>query len=333
MSKMAEYRAKLLAKQGGNKDNNRQRSSGDNASYQFWNMNFGDTAIVRFLNDGDQSNDDFWTERQTCVLPFSGVVGGDYPTNEDVKVTVPCIDMFNIKGKRCPIITGTKSLWDTNEELAKVYWKKRSYIFQGFVVESPFAEENVPENPIRRIVANPMVFKQIFNGMIAPDMEDMPIDYDLGCDFMIRKTQNGKWAEYTSSNFARRSRSLNEAERSAIDKFGLFNLKDALGAIPSDDAIDALGAMLQDSLDGKPYDMASFGEYFRPYGNRGNGNGGGNSGGNTGGNTGGNDRAAPPSRTDSDDQAAAATTIASSDVGANSAMAVLDRLRHNNNAG
>ena len=37
------------------------------------------------------------------------------------------------------------------EDMGRKYWKKRSYIFQGFVNENPL-NETAPENPIRRFV-------------------------------------------------------------------------------------------------------------------------------------------------------------------------------------
>ena len=87
MASMAEIRAKLLANQkGGN--GTQQRSGGDNASYPFWSADVGTTATVRFLPDGDTSNTFFWMKRETIKLPFTGVVGGEYPTNKPVTVTV-----------------------------------------------------------------------------------------------------------------------------------------------------------------------------------------------------------------------------------------------------
>lgn len=320
MSNIAALRAKLQASaQKGDSTAKSKGSGGDNASFPFWDIPVGQSATVRFLPDADPTNDYFWVKREVIKLPFSGVVGGDYPTDKDVTVTVPCIDMF---GMKCPIVAATKHLWDKEEtkDLARVYYKKRSWIFQGLVVNSPLTEDNAPENPIRRFVINKSIYDIVYDALLDPDLDDMPTDFDGGLDFTIKKTQKGEWANYGTSTFARKARSLNEIERSAIDRHGLFNLKDALGAVPSADAIEALKSMLKDSMDGLPYDMESYGQYFRPYGARDGGN------------------AAPraatpagsvPNASQSEAQVDAATAAVSSgeDGGSNNAKAILERLR------
>jgi hypothetical protein len=101
-----------------------------------------------------------------------------------------------------------------------------------------------------------------------PEFEDAPTDYANGVDFKINKTQQGQYASYTTSNWARRPRSLSESELIAIEQHGLFNLKDYLGRIPDQDEIDAIVQMFHDSLDGKPFDAESFGKYYRAFGSR-----------------------------------------------------------------
>lgn len=268
MSKLEELRAALRESAAKGKDQNstKTRGSGDKASYPFWDIPENGSASVRFLPDGDTTNDYFWVKREVIKLPFSGVVGGDYPTENDVTVTVPCIDMF---GMKCPITAATKHLWDKEEtkDLARIYYKKRSFIFQGLVINSPLDEgDNTPENPIRRFVINKSIYDIVYEAILDPELVDMPTDYDAGRDFTIKKTKKGQWANYASSRFSLNTRSLSEEERSSIDKFGLFDLKEALGAIPSPDHIEAMKAMLKDSMDGNPFDMVSYGEFYRPYG-------------------------------------------------------------------
>lgn len=268
-------RAALNAsKASAEKTQTKSASTGDNASFPFWDMQEGTSSTLRFLPDADPTNDFFWVNREVIKMPFAGVVGGDYPTDREVSVTVPCIDMF---GMKCPIIAATRHLWndESTKPLARIYYKKRSYIFQGFVVNSPIVEENVPENPIRRFVINKSVYDKIYDAIIDPELEDLPVDFDAGTDFIIKKTKKGDWANYDTSKFSNRTRSLTEEERAAIDQYGLFNLKESLGAIPSPDAIAALSAMLKDSMDGNPFDVASYGEFYRPYTNQ-NANSGGN---------------------------------------------------------
>jgi hypothetical protein len=254
------------------KTGTRSSSSGDNASYPFWDIPEKTSATLRFLPDADDSNPWFWVERQVIRLPFEGVVGGEYPTTKKVFVTVPCVDMF---GDTCPIIAETRPWWkDVNgqenplKETARIYYKKRSFLAQGFVVDSPFTEQNPPENPIRRFVLGPALLEKLKAGLADPDMEHHPTDYLNGCDFRVRKTKKGEFNNFDTSEWARRSRALTESERIAIEQYGLFNLKDFLGSRPDREGIEVIKAMFHASLNGDPFDTESFGKHYRAYGNR-----------------------------------------------------------------
>lgn len=244
---------------------NRTSSSGDNASYPFWNIPENSTALLRFLPDKDDSNAWFWVERQVIRLPFDGTINGDSPTDKQVTVTVPCVDMF---GDVCPIIAETKPWWkdDAKKEDARLYYKRRSFITQGFVVTSPLEEQTKPENPIRRFILGNELIQKLKAGMADAEMEYLPTDYTNGTDFKIRKTKKGEHNNYSTSEWSRRSRPLSEAESIAMEQFGLFNLADFRGIRPDSDGIAAIKAMFHASLKGAPYDFAEFGKYFRPYG-------------------------------------------------------------------
>lgn len=269
MTTLADIRAKLLEAQNKNKrDENAPRTSGgDNASYPFWNIPYGSNALLRFLPDGNTENVFFWEKKEVIKLPFHGSVGGEYATNKNVTVNVPCIDMF---GMACPITAHIRPWWkdDDKKELARTYYKKKSYLFQGFVVASPFEETEKPENPIRRFVINPSLFEIIEKSLMDPEIEDAPTDFINGLDFKIAKTQKGEYANYQTSTWARRTRSLDEAELGAIETHKLFNLKDYLGRVPDSDEVAAITQMFHDSLDGKPFDTESYGKWFRAYSNR-----------------------------------------------------------------
>jgi len=260
-------RAKLREAATRSETKQKTGGGGDKASFPFWNTPEGQSTTIRFLPDGDTENPFFWVERQVIKLPFDGVVGGDYPTTKQVEVTVPCIDMF---GMSCPIIADTRHLWngtDKDKEIARTYYKKRSYIFQGFVVNSAIKEEDAPENLIRRFVINKSIYDIVYASLLEPNFADLPTDFEGGRDFKITKTKKGDWANYGTSNWSYSTRSLSETERAAIDKNGLFNLKDALGAVPTADGIEAIKAMYKDSFAGNPFDMEAYGSFYRPYSN------------------------------------------------------------------
>ena len=87
MASLAEIRAKLKEQEsrtGGN-----STGGGDNAIYPFWNIKEGESATLRFLPDGDESNTFFWKERLMIKLPFSGMKG--QTDSRPVQVQVPCM--------------------------------------------------------------------------------------------------------------------------------------------------------------------------------------------------------------------------------------------------
>ena len=260
MATLAEIRAKLKeqeSKQGGN------TTGGDNGIYPFWNMAEGSTATLRFLPDGDNNNTFFWRERLMIKLPFAGVKGET--DSKPVQVQIPCMEMY---GESCAILNEVRGWFKdpSLEEMGRKYWKKRSYLFQGFVTDDPLKEESVPENPIRRFIIGPQIFQIIKQALMDPDMEELPTDYTSGIDFRLNKTSKGGFADYSTSNWARRERPLNDKEMHAINSFGLFSLNDFLPKKPTDVEIKIMQQMFEASVDGEAYDSERWSQYFRPAG-------------------------------------------------------------------
>jgi len=262
MATLAEIRAKLKdqeSRTGGST----QSSGGDNAIYPFWNLKEGEQSTVRFLPDGDKSADFFWKERLMIKLPFAGIKGET--DSRPVQVQIPCMEMY---GESCAILNEVRGWFKdpTLEDMGRKYWKKRSYIFQGFVTENGLKEDSLPENPIRRFIIGPQIFQLIKSALLDPDMEELPTDYTAGVDFRIVKTSKGGYADYSTSNWARRERPLSEDEKAAVEKHGLFNLNDFLPKKPSEVEVKVMQEMFQASVDGEAYDPDRFGQYFRPAG-------------------------------------------------------------------
>jgi hypothetical protein len=152
------------------------------------------------------------------------------------------------------------------EDMGRKYWKKKSYIFQGFVTQNPLADDTTPENPIRRFIIGPQIFNIIRAALLDPEMEELPTDYLKGVDFRITKTSKGGYADYSTSKWSRRERPLEEAERAAIDKFGLHNLSDFRPKEPTDAEVKIIKELFEKSVDGEAYDLEKYGQYFRPAG-------------------------------------------------------------------
>ena len=257
---LAEIRAKLQNQQGRGQGG---QSQGDNAIYAHWNIAEGSTARVRFLPDADNKNPFFWIERAMIKLPFAGIKGQS--DSKPTIVQVPCVEMW---GDACPILAEVRPWFKdaTLEEMGRKYWKKKSYLFQGFVRENPIADDKTPENPIRRFIISPQIFNLITNALKDPDMENMPTDTESGSDFSIKKTSKGGYADYNTSGFARKESALSSAEQAAVDQFGLFNLADFLPKRPGEVELKVIKEMFEASVDGQPYDPDRWGQYFKPAG-------------------------------------------------------------------
>ena len=262
MASLADIRAKLQAAENNQGQQNRS-SGGDNAIYPHWNINEGTSATIRFLPDADPNNTFFWQERNMIRLPFNGVKGE--MDNKNVLVQVPCIEMW---GESCPILAEVRTWFKDSslEEMGRKYWKKKSYIFQGFVRENPIGDDTTPANPIRRFIMSPQIFTIIKSSLMDPDMEELPTDYNAGLDFRVTKTQKGGYADYTTSNWARKESALTEAEQAAVNEHGLYTLNDFLPKKPSEQELKVMKEMFEASVDGQPYDAERWGAYYRPSG-------------------------------------------------------------------
>lgn len=264
MATLAEIRAKLK-EQEARTTGDGNRTGGDNSIYPFWNLKEGQESAIRFLPDADPDNTFFWVERAMIKLPFAGIKGDT--DNKQVQVQVPCVEMYN-DGSVCPILSEVRGWFKDKalEEMGRKYWKKRSYIFQGFVVEDGLKEEQRPENPVRRFIIGPQIFQLIRSALVDPELDELPTNYVKGLDFRMKKGSKGGYADYSTSSWARRERPLSDEEQAALKAHGLFNLKDFLPKKPTDVELKVMKEMFEASVDGEPYDMERWGQYFKPAG-------------------------------------------------------------------
>ncbi len=260
MASLAEIRARLQAADSKSSSNT---GGGDKSIYPHWNMEEGQSALLRFLPDGNSKNTFFWIERAMIRLPFNGVKGE--MDSKQVMVQVPCVEMW---GETCPILTEVRTWFKDKslEDMGRKYWKKRSYIFQGFVRENPIGDDKTPDNPIRKFIIGPQLFTLIKGALMDPELEELPTDMMRGLDFRISKTSKGGYADYSTSKWARKESALTEAEQAAVDTHGLFDLSTFLPKKPTDVELKVIKEMFEASVDGQPYDTERWGQYFRPAG-------------------------------------------------------------------
>jgi len=259
---LAEIRAKLQAQETRSSGSNSQQG-GDNAIYAHWNIQEGSNARIRFLPDADTKNTFFWVERAMINLPFAGVKG--QADSKPVTVQVPCVEMW---GEACPILAEVRTWFKDQslEEMGRKYWKKRSYLFQGFVRENPIADDKTPENPIRRFIISPQIFNLVKAALLDPELENLPTDYQGGLDFTVTKTSKGGYADYSTSKWSRKESALTAEEATAIETHGLYNLKDFLPKKPSEVELKVMKEMFEASVDGQAYDAERWGNYYKPRG-------------------------------------------------------------------
>ena len=255
---LAEIRAKLKSQES----RSERTGGGDNAIFPHWNIPEGSTTAVRFLPDGDPNNTFFWAERLMIRLPFNGIKND--MNSKPVVIQVPCVEMWS---ETCPILTEVRGWFKDSslEEMGRKYWKKRSYVFQGFVTENTLQEDS-PANPIRRFVISPSIFNLIKDALMDPDIQEMPTDYTQGLDFRISKTTKGQYADYSTSKWARKETALTETQMAAIETHGLNTLSDYLPKRPTEVELQCIKEMFEASVDGQPYDVERWGAYYRPYG-------------------------------------------------------------------
>jgi hypothetical protein len=94
----------------------------------------------------------------------------------------------------------------------------------------------------------------------------LPTDFLKGLDFRIAKTSKGGFADYSTSKWSRRERSLTDVETAAVEANGLFDLSGFLPKKPTDVELKVMKEMFEASVDGEAYDMERWGQYFKPAG-------------------------------------------------------------------
>ena len=214
--------------------------------YQFWKMPDNTTATVRFLPDRDEDSNPlkFLVENLTHEL----VVNGQ-------KKKVPCLSMY---GEACPICEHSQKLYaEGNEDMGKKYYKKRSYLGQVLVVESPFEYiDEKDENPgiVKLIDFGPKVFKCIQTAFQSGDLEEAPYEFKGGYNFRIKKTKAGQWSDYGTSSFSPKQTDLEEEVIDAV-KAELHSLSEYREKYVSRASLEAMlladqtGQALQESND------------------------------------------------------------------------------------
>ena len=191
--------------------------------FPFWKAPDDSTTIVRFLPDLDEDNSlGFLVENLQHELVINGQ-----------KKKIPCLAMH---GESCPICELSRKYYDEgNEDMGKKYYKKKSYIGQIIVIESPI--EHDQSQLVKLIEFGPAVFKQIQAAFQSGDLEEVPYAFKGGYNFRIKKTKSGQYASYSTSSFQPKQSDLDDDVLEAIQ---LFNLSEYRGKKVDRASIEAM---------------------------------------------------------------------------------------------
>lgn len=206
--------------------------------YPFYKMNFDEVATFRFLPDLDEENPlGFVVENRYHELLINGK-----------KVKVGCLREHDKDDTYCPMCAASQRYYNElgDEDMGKKFWRKMDYIAQGLIVHSPFDYPiKADENPVRLISIGPKLFKKIETAVISGDFDNSPYDLIEGTDFRIMKTKQGEYADYSNSEFARRSTAVSEDN---LARMKLLNLRDFRYARKS---VEQMEAMVEAFVTGK----------------------------------------------------------------------------------
>lgn len=211
----------------------------DSNYYPFWNMQMNEKAVVRFVADANENNPrGFLVEKVFHNLTINGQ-----------RTSVPCLSQYE---EECPICKLSQEYYKANDETnGQKYYKKRQYIAQALVVEDPLpADKNTGETHVgklRYLAINFQLYNIIKEAFAGDDLESPPDDVNDGYDFIIKKSEQGKYASYSiGTKFAARPRSLTEDELATIQEHQV----DLSTLLPKNPGIDKVRSLLNADING-----------------------------------------------------------------------------------
>lgn len=278
MSSIAEMRKRLKEKE---KKNNVNESV-----FPFWNMNYGKTAIVRLIPWLDELSQAFWTERKLMNMNFVDPENDArkvfikapclemYVNDQYCPVLGVVRDLY--KREKDVRSKGNVAEAERVKKVASWHWVKPTYYYQGFVIQPGFEEETVPVNPIRELPFTKKIhtvvyssimddddpldiiptgdftledIQAILNDEVAEDQLEDTLKKFEGYNLLLKKTQQGEYADWSSSKFARGEKvMLTDEQIAAINEYGYHDLRKKLPERPTDEQYEVLVKMMEASI-------------------------------------------------------------------------------------
>lgn len=257
-------------------------------------INVGEEVKIRFVQDGDTSNDFFWRAYAYHDLWFRGVKGDDSKADTITVVRVPAYNrtvdkfgkvartddaMLNVPqasvytNMQDPIqqYSSKNKLFEQTDRLVtdingneimlyKALKRKIEYLTQGYIVQAPESLVVYSEaRPLKHFRMKPTIIDRITDFLMDEENEklgDNPIDNDNGVDYNYRKTLKGEFNNYDTSGFARIHTKLSEEARADFERYGADFIGDRIPKAPNTEQLAIISQMLEAFIGGLPYDPA-----------------------------------------------------------------------------
>lgn len=213
-----------------------------NNYFPFWNMNFDQSSVIRFLPDVDTTNPrGFLVERVSHNLFINGR-----------RRSVPCLESY---GGECPVCQASRDFYSAGDETnGRKYWKKRQWIAQALIVKDgvPLKDgEESHEGKVRAISFNFQIYNVIKDAFSSDELLDVPYDLENGADFTIKKTEQGQYASYSiGTKFANKQRALTDEELVTVKEQSV----ELASLLPPAPSVEEVRAMLNADMNGEAYD-------------------------------------------------------------------------------
>ncbi len=218
---------------------NEEKGTLNNNYYPFWNAQMGESVVIRFLPDLNNSNPlGFLVEKLMHTL----VINGE-------KKSIPCLKMYN---EDCPICKVSQQYYKNNDKVnGKKYWRKKQHIAQALVVADPLPPneqtKETHEGKVRYLALGYQLYNIIKEAFEGGVLDEIPYAYKGGTNFLIKKSKQGDYSTYAvGSRFDRSPSDLTDDEVAKVQG----SLIDLSTLLPKHPGLDKVNALLEAALTG-----------------------------------------------------------------------------------
>ena len=245
---LAELRAKFKKKAEGKKD-----FAVNSDVYPHWNIPENETATIRILPDKNEDNENyFYVDKLEHKLSVNG---------KDRKI--PCMKMY---GEKCPICELSSKYYKAEGKdsvQGKYYYFKRTSLMKALILKDPIEYASGEESAKGKVKTIQFTYQlmKLINAAIANEeeemaLEELPWDMEAGYNFIIQKTKQGKYDNYSTSSFSNKITPIEDKYLDVVEE-GLVDLSTLL---PENPGIEKVQALLEAHLSGSDEEEEEEGE-------------------------------------------------------------------------